>query len=62
MANQPLKPGQITPTSGQYKEIGPRGGNLGQEITSTKGNPLPPTSKAGNSYVIADVTKHKSGK
>lgn len=54
-----LKPGNIAPNSGQYKEIGPRGGFVtDSEITSTKGNPLPPTSKSGNSYILVDKTRH----
>jgi hypothetical protein len=53
-----LKPGQATPASGQYEETGPRGGRTGHEVTSTKGNPLPPTSKAGNGYALVDRTKH----
>jgi hypothetical protein len=35
-----LKPGQIAPRSGQYQQIGPRGGR-GPEVTSVKGEPLP---------------------
>ncbi|WP_267194122.1 hypothetical protein [Anaerosoma tenue] len=53
-----LKPGQATPASGQYEEIGPRGGRTGHEVTSTKGNPLPPTSKTGNGFILVDKTKH----
>ena len=53
-----LKPGQATPMSGQYEEIGPRGGRTGHEVTSTKGNPLPPTRKTGNGFILVDKTKH----
>ena len=31
-----LKPGQTAPRSGQYQQIGPRGGR-GSEVTSVKG-------------------------
>ena len=55
-----LKPGQTAPRSGQYQEIGPRGGR-GQEVTSVKGEPLPPTSAPGSTYKLVDPTKHKSG-
>ena len=55
------KPGQETPYSGQYQVIGPRGGSRNKEITSTKGNPLPPTSNPGERYRLADGTKNKSG-
>lgn len=59
MAKQPLKPGHEAPKSGQYQEIGPRGGQ-GREVTSTKGAPLPPTTKPGATYKLVDVTKNKS--
>lgn len=53
-----LKPGEITKRSGQYEIIGPRGGKTGEEVTSVKGKPLPPTPKAGSSYKLVDPTKH----
>jgi len=56
-----LKPGQAAPRSGQYQQIGPRGGR-GPEVTSVKGEPLPPTSLPGSTYTLVDPTKHKSGK
>lgn len=61
MKNKPtiLKPGMLTETSGQYGEVGPRGGLTGKEITSVAGKPLPPTSKPGNGYVLVDPTQHK---
>jgi hypothetical protein len=52
---KPLKPGTPAPQSGQYREVGKR-----TEITSTQGNPLPPTSRPGTGYVLVDKTKHKS--
>jgi len=55
-----LKPGQHAPASGQYQIIGPRGGK-GNEVTSEKGNPLPPTQKPGSTYNLVDPTKNKSG-
>jgi hypothetical protein len=55
-----LSPGSSTPFSGQYKEVGPRGGVVSKtEITSVAGKTLPPTSKSGNKYVLVDITKHK---
>lgn len=54
-----LKPGQPAPKSGQYETIGPRGGK-GHEVTSTKGNPLPPAEKPGSTYKLVDATKNKS--
>lgn len=56
-----LKPGQPAPASGQYQQIGPKGGK-GPEVTSVKGKPLPPTSKSGSTYSLVDRTKNKSGK
>jgi hypothetical protein len=56
-----LKPGQKAPGSGQVEIVGPRGGKTGQERTTTKGNPLPPTPKPGQQYVPVDGTKNKSG-
>lgn len=61
MAKPLLKPGTPAPKSGQYQTIGPRGGK-GNEITSTKGNPLPPTTTPGSTYKLVDVTKNKSNK
>ena len=54
-----LKPGQSVPTSGQYQQIGPRGGR-GSEVTSVKGERLPPTRVAGSTYKLVDATRHKS--
>ncbi len=53
-----LRPGQSTPQSGQYQEIGPRGGK-GPEITGVRGKPLPPTDKPGSTFRLVDPTKHK---
>ena len=57
-----LKPGQTAPRSGQYAVVGPRGGNTGREVTVTKGEPMPPTQKPGQTYTLADPTKNKSGR
>jgi hypothetical protein len=55
-----FRPGQTAPSSGQYQQIGPHGGK-GREVTSTKGEPLPPTTKPGSTYTLVDPTKNKSG-
>lgn len=55
-----LTPGTTAPRSGQYQERGPRGG-AGREVTVTRGEPLPPTTKPGSSYTLVDPTKNKSG-
>ena len=53
-----FKPGQTAPHSGQYGIVGPRGGDTGKERTVTKGEPLPPTPKAGMGFKLVDKTKH----
>jgi hypothetical protein len=57
-----LKPGQPAPHSGQYEQVGPRGGRTGEERTVTRSEPLPPTPKPGMGYKLVDRTKHKSGR
>jgi len=61
MAKQ-LKPGNTAPVSAQYEIVGPRGGHTGQERTVVRGEPLPPTPRAGQGYVIADRTKNQAGR
>ena len=56
-----LKPGQTVPRSGQYQQIGPRGGK-GPEVTCVKGEPLPPAPVKGTTYRLVDATKHRSGR
>lgn len=54
------RPGSPTPVSGQYVELGPRGGVHGShETTSVHGRPMPPTSRPGCSWGLVDATKHK---
>lgn len=62
MPKRKYKPGEKAPASGQYGIIGPRGGNTNEERTVVKGEPLPPTPKPGQKYVINDRTKNKAGK
>ena len=50
-----LTPGTPAPRSGQY-----RNNSTGTEVTGTRGNPLPPTQKPGQSYTLVDPTKHKT--
>ena len=57
-----LKPGEKAPKSGQYGIVGTRGGNTGKERTVTKGEPMPPTPKPGQGYILVDQTKNGSGK
>ena len=56
-----LKPGNTAPASGQYQQIGPRGGR-GSEVTSVKGKTLPPTTIPGSTYKLVDPSKNKSGR
>lgn len=60
--NDQLKPGNKAPVSGQYEIVGPKGGKTGKEVTSVKGEPLPPTAKPGQGYTLVDPTKHSSKK
>jgi len=55
-----LPPGSKAPASGQYQQIGPRGGK-GKEVTSVKDEPLPPAPK-GSTYDLVDPTNNKSGR
>jgi hypothetical protein len=57
-----LKSGHKAPRSAQYEIVGPRGGRTGEERTVVRGEPLPPTPKPGQEYLIVDPTKHKSGR
>lgn len=59
---KPLKPGTPAPNSGQYEQVGPRGGKTGHEVTSVQGNVLPPTQKPGQKYVLVDRTKNDAGR
>jgi transcriptional regulator with XRE-family HTH domain len=56
-----LKTGSVAPISGQYQQTGPRGGKE-KEITSAKGEPLPPTSKKTVAYNLVEPNKNKTGK
>lgn len=48
-----LKPGTIAPKSGQYLNMTTR-----NEVTVTRGEPMPPTPAKGQSYKLVDPTKH----
>jgi hypothetical protein len=61
MKNNYYKPGEKAPASGQYQIIGKRGAK-GNERTIVKGEPMPPTPKAGQKYLLVDATNNKSGK
>jgi hypothetical protein len=62
MSKKPLSPGKTAPNSGQYREVGPRGGQPGREVTVPRGRPLPPTTRPNRGYVLEDPTDNKSGR
>ena len=49
-----LNPGDPTPHSGKYDEVGPRGGKTGASAVSVEGRPLPPTTEEGHGWVLVD--------
>jgi len=49
-----LTPGTPAPRSGQYRNT-----STGNEVTTVRNEPLPPTPKAGQRYVLVDPTKHR---
>lgn len=59
--NSGYRPGQKVPQSGQYEQLGPKGGVI-KEVTGVKGEPFPPTPRPGGSYKLTDPTKNKSGR
>jgi hypothetical protein len=62
MSKDTFKPGTPAPRSGQYGIQGPRGADIGTERTITKGEPMPPTPKSGQVYVMNDPTNNNSGR
>jgi len=60
MASKTYTPGTPTPRSGIYDKVGPRGGNTGQQADSTKGNPLPPSARPGETWRLNTPARHKS--
>jgi hypothetical protein len=62
MAKETYKPGQPAPLSGQYEIVGPRGGRTGSERTVVRREPLPPTPKPGQGYIVVDPTRNRSGR
>lgn len=58
MKTKSHKSGERVLVSGQYEEIGPRGGRTGKEVTGVKGKTFPPSPKPGMAYKLVDRTKH----
>lgn len=52
MTKNLYKPGEDNKPAGQYKEVGPRGGqvNKPRQVTIDKGDRLPPTQEKGNKW------------
>ena len=58
--SQIYRPGQTGAPSGVYDTVGPRGGiRPDNEVSHTKGKPLPPTAQPGEGYRLQDAAKHK---
>lgn len=55
------RPGKEVRRSGQYELINRSGRGVDREFTLTKGEPFPPTPKSGQSFRLADKTRHKKG-
>ncbi len=59
MSKKALPPGTPAPKSGIYEQLGPRGGRTGEEADSTRGKPLPPTDRSGNTWHLVRPAHHK---
>jgi len=57
-----MPPGAATPRSGIYEQVGPRGGQTGAQAVSTRGKPLPPTEKPGQSWTLVKPSAPSKGK
>ena len=57
--NKPVKPGEKAPRSGQYEELGPRGGRTGHEVTISKGERVPPTRQPDLPPATVPVVKRE---
>lgn len=56
MSEERYKPGQLVPDSGIVREAGPRGGQRDNYATVVQGEPFPPTSGKGNTWVYEKKT------
>lgn len=52
MTNNLYKPGHDNKPAGEYKEVGPRGGQVNnpRQVKIDKGDRLPPTQEKGNKW------------
>jgi len=56
------RPGQKAVHSGQYEIIELSGRRTGIERTVVKGEPLPPTLKSGQKFILVDPSKNDAGR
>lgn len=61
MSKRGLTPGTATPKSGIYEKLGPRGGKTGEQVSSTRNHPLPPTDRSGETWKLVKEAHHKGG-
>lgn len=61
MKPKAVKPGEVSPASGEWQQRGPRGGH-GPEVTVPKGHVMPPGPGKGYSYDLVRPAKNQSGK
>jgi len=60
MSPQIHRPGEIVPTSGQYRVVDVSGRSCGREVTSVRGERFPPTQTTREyGYVLVDRTIHR---
>jgi hypothetical protein len=57
-----LLPGTPAPRSGIYEQVGPRGGRTGEQADSTRGKPLPPTERVGQTWRLMKPSHRRGGK
>ena len=57
MIRKKLKSGQKAPASGQYGILDKNGRDTGIERTVVKNEPLPPTPRKGQTFILKDKTK-----
>lgn len=57
-----LPPGTPAPRSGIYEQMGVRGGRTGEQADSTRGKPLPPTERQGQTWQLVTPAHHRGGK
>lgn len=62
MSRKEIKPGMDTPRSDLYDKLGSRDSDTGEQISSTKGKPLPPTDKPGETWKLVKPAHYKGGK